>query len=85
MVSANLPAISAELRCVELYADRVMGSEPMRQEMKLLRRLADTTGSYIYSGAVSGARPPADYTGRVIAHCDGVAIPLENPQILWQR
>ncbi len=70
---------------VELYADGVMGSEPMRQEMKLLRRMADATGSYIYSGAVSGARPPADYTARVIPHCDGVAIPLEDPRILWQR
>ncbi len=70
---------------VELYADGVMGSEPMRQEMKLLRRLADATGSYIYSAAVCGARPPADYTARVIPHCDGVAIPLEEPRILWQR
>jgi glycogen phosphorylase len=28
---------------------------------------------------------PADYTPRVIPHCDGVAIPLEEARILWQR
>ena len=27
----------------------------------------------------------ADYTARVIPHCDGVAVPLEDARILWQR
>mgnify|MGYP000346738372 CR=1 FL=1 len=35
--------------------------------------------------AVSAARPPGDYTARVIPHCTGVAIPLEDTRILWQR
>jgi hypothetical protein len=30
-------------------------------------------------------RPAADYTARVIPRCNGVAIPLEDAQILWQR
>jgi starch phosphorylase len=34
---------------------------------------------------VSAARPSADYTARVIPHYDGVAIPLEDARILWQR
>lgn len=42
-------------------------------------------GDYAYSAAVSAVRPPADYTARVIPHCDGVAIPLEDARILWQR
>jgi starch phosphorylase len=70
---------------VELYADGVMGSAPMRQEMKRVRPLAGASGGYVYSAAVPAARPPADYTARVIPHCDGVAIPLEDPRILWQR
>jgi glycogen phosphorylase len=36
---------------------------------------------YVYSRSVSAVRRPA----RVIPHCDGVAVPLENPLILWQR
>ena len=70
---------------VELYADGVNGGAPMRQEMQRVRQLAGGSGGYVYSAAVSAAHPPADYTARVIPHCDGVAIPLENARILWQR
>ena len=70
---------------VELCADGVMGGAPVRQEMKLAGQLTGASGGYVYSTAVSAARPPADYTARVIPHCDGVAIPLEEARILWQR
>jgi glycogen phosphorylase len=70
---------------VELYANGVNGGSPVRQEMKRVRQLAVASGGYVYSAAVSAARPPADYTARVIPHCDGVAVPLEDARILWQR
>ena len=70
---------------VELYADGVNGGEPVRQEMKRVRQLAGASGGYVYSAAVSAARPPADYTARVIPHRAGVAVPLEAARILWQR
>jgi starch phosphorylase len=70
---------------VELYADGVMGNAPDRQEMKRVQEPAATPGGHVYSAAVSAARPPADYTARVIPHCDGVAIPLEDARIVWQR
>ena len=60
---------------VELYADAVNGGSPVRQEMKNVRPLVGATGGYDYSAAVSAARPPGDYTARVIPHCDGVAVP----------
>jgi starch phosphorylase len=70
---------------VELYADGVMGGLPVRQQMTLLRPPTGTTGNCIFSAAVSSDRPSTDYTARVIAHCDGVAIPQEDALILWQR
>jgi starch phosphorylase len=70
---------------VELYADGMNGGTPVRQEMKLARQPSGVSGAYVYSAAVSAARPPADYTVRVIPHCDSVAVPLEAAQILWQR
>jgi starch phosphorylase len=70
---------------VELYADGMNGGAPVRQEMKRIRKVDGTPDGYVYSAAVSAARPPADYTARVIPHCDGVAVPLEAAQILWQR
>jgi starch phosphorylase len=70
---------------VELYADGVSGGVPVRQEMKIVRRMNGASGGYVYSAAVSAVRPPADYTVRLIPYCDGVAIPLEDARILWQR
>ena len=69
---------------VELYADGVNGGEPVRQEMKRVRQLVGANGS-IYSTQVPTTRPATDYTARVIPHCVGVAIPLEDARILWQR
>ena len=70
---------------VELYADGVKGGSPVRQEMKLVRKQAGASDVTVYSAAVSADRSPADYTARVIPRCDGVAVPLENARILWQR
>ena len=70
---------------VELYADGVNGGSPVRQKMKPVRQLVGASGGYVYSAAVSAARPPADYTARVIPYSGGVAVPLEAARILWQR
>ncbi len=70
---------------VELYADAVNDGEPVRQEMKRLRRLAGASGGCVYSAAVAAARPPSDYTVRAISLFPGVAVPLEDAHILWQR
>jgi len=68
---------------VELYADGVAGSAPVRQEMECIRRLAGAS-HYVYSAAVSASRPQHDYTARMIPHHDGIAVPLEEARILWQ-
>jgi starch phosphorylase len=69
---------------VELYADGVNGGAPVRQEMRV-HELAGEPGGHVYRVAVSATRSPADYTARVIPHCDCVAIPLEDARIIWQR
>jgi starch phosphorylase len=63
----------------------VTGNVPVRQEMQRVHQQAGASGGYVYRAAVSAARPRADYTARVIPHFDGVAIPLEDARILWQR
>jgi starch phosphorylase len=70
---------------VELYADGINGGDPIRLEMTRVRQLAGASVGYLYSAAVSAARPSTDYTARLIPHRDGVAVPLEVPFILWQR
>jgi starch phosphorylase len=70
---------------VQLYADGIDGGVAVHHEMGSVRPLAGATGSYAYSGAVSAARPAEEYTARMVPRFDGVAVPLEAKQILWQR
>jgi len=70
---------------VELFADGADGSPPELLEMKRVRQLVGATNGYAYRTEVPTARPASDYTARVIAHRDGVTVPLEEANILWQR
>ncbi len=69
---------------VELYADGDNGGNPERQDMKRAQSMTDTA-NYIYSAQVPAKRPPIYYTARIIPNKDGVAVPLEAAQILWQH
>ncbi|GJL67978.1 MAG: alpha-glucan phosphorylase [Nitrospirales bacterium] len=84
-VQVYLDDLDPEAVRVELYADGVGGNTPHRQEMSNIRQLAGSVGGHVYHAAVSAARPTTDYTARVIPHWDGMAIPLEEAHILWQR
>jgi len=84
-VPLNFDELDPKTVRVELYADGVMGGAPVCQEMKSLNRPAGAAGDSIYSATVSAARPATDYTARVIPHRNGVAVPLEDARILWQR
>jgi starch phosphorylase len=70
---------------VELYADGIQGSDPIRQEMTRLRPSTGESSGGIYRASVSAARLATDYTARIIPHYDGVMVPLEIGSILWQR
>ena len=70
---------------VELFTDGADDDHATSHEMKLLSQPADTVTGYVYGANVPATRPAADYTARLIPHCEGVAIPLEVANILWQR
>ncbi len=70
---------------LELYANSVNDGDLVQQEMKRVRQLTGAFSGYVYSATVSATHPATDYTARVMPHHDGVAVPLEAAQILWQR
>ena len=70
---------------VELYANGINGTPASRRHMTRAGQLPGTAGGFTYTAEVSAARPSGDYTARVIPYFPNVAIPLESPQILWQR
>lgn len=84
-VQVYLDGLDPETVRVELYADGMNGAAPERVEMQRGRQLVGATNGYAYRAGVSVARPMSDYTARLIPHRDGVAVPLEEDHILWQR
>ncbi len=77
--------LSPEAVRVELYADGIHGDGSVRQDMKRISQLEGAAGGYLYRAQVPATRPTSDYTARLTPRYEGVAIPLEDAQILWQR
>ncbi|MCE0498177.1 MAG: alpha-glucan family phosphorylase [Methylacidiphilales bacterium] len=70
---------------IELYANRVNGGDPVREEMKCADPLAGPSGGRVYRATVPTTRPASDYTARAIPQRSGATVPLESDRILWQR
>jgi starch phosphorylase len=84
-VQVYLDGLNPDAVRVELYAEGVNDGEPVRREMTRGEKLVGAANGYAYSAKVSADRPFADYTARVIPYFSGVAVPLEEARILWQR
>ena len=84
-VEVLLNGLDPEAVRVELYADGVDGGAAVRREMKRVPRADDTSGATLYAASVPAIRPSEHYTARLMPSCDGVAVPLEDAHILWQR
>jgi starch phosphorylase len=84
-VQVHLDELDPEDVRVELYADAVRDGVPVRQEMKRVRQPIGATNGYAYRAQVPAARPATEYTARLMPHHDGLAVPLEDAHILWQR
>jgi starch phosphorylase len=84
-VQMYLDEVDPDVVRVELYADGIDGAAPERMEMQRVRQLVGAANGYAYRAEVPATRPAADYTARLIPHHEGVAVPLEDAHILWQR
>jgi starch phosphorylase len=85
-VSVGLGALPPTAVRVELYADPVAGEAPFHEEMAPLEELQDRDAdAKVYAVSVPARRPAADYTARIVPRFPGVLVPLEAPEILWQR
>jgi len=69
---------------VELYADADSDSEPIRQVMVRSESLVGQN-VWRYSASVPATRPAKDFTPRIVPYHPDAFVPLEAPEILWQR
>ncbi|MBV9505047.1 MAG: alpha-glucan family phosphorylase [Acidobacteriia bacterium] len=84
-VHVYLDELPPEAVAVELYADPVGSGEPFRAQMSRAHALAGSVGGYVYEGKAPAGRPADSYTARLVPFHDGVAVPLEAAEILWQK
>ncbi len=70
---------------VELFANAIDGGTRVREEMMYAPQITGPTGGAVFTAQASATRSVTDYTARVIPRYEGVAIPLEDPRILWQH
>jgi glycogen phosphorylase len=70
---------------VELYAEESDGEHSARLEMYRERQLVGAENGYIFKVQVPATRPSGDFTARIVPYRQGVAIPLEDTHIVWQR
>ena len=80
-----LNGIDPESVHVELYAEASNSGNPVRLEMYRIRQLAGAEHGYVYDVQTPATRPSGDFTARIVPHHPGVAIPLEDAHIFWQR
>jgi glycogen phosphorylase len=83
-LNAYLDDIDPESVRVELYAEGRDGSAPLRSAMRREGPLVGARG-FLYVGTVPEARPPSDFTPRIVPFHPDIAIPLELPAITWAR
>ena len=86
-VEVHLGGLDPDAVGVELYAEGLPGAAAVRQVMTRGCGAVDGAGGgwCAYNTTVMANRPSSDYTARVIPRLVGVAIPLEEACILWQR
>jgi starch phosphorylase len=84
-VQLYLDDIDPQAVRVELYANGAGGGPPVRVAMQRVRKLVGAANGYAYRAEVPADRPATDYTARLFPCRDGMAVPLEDAHILWQR
>ena len=83
-VPVHLGGLEPETVRVELYANPGDDGRPERHAMERTRAL-DEAGGFEYRVTIPATRAVGDYTPRLLPNHSNASIPLEAPEILWQR
>ncbi len=79
-VHIDLGQLDPDAVKVELFSN---GVDPQRKEM--VRQSLKENNHYIYRVSLPAIHAITNYTPRIIPFNLNVSVPLESPQILWQR
>ncbi len=83
-VEVDLGEVDPGAVLVELFANGRSGEPPDRWKMDPVGPVAGSSAS-LFRAEVPAGRPQGEFTPRIIAQHEGLSVPLEAPNILWQR
>ena len=81
-VEVHLGGLDPDAIRVELFADPLSGTEPVRQPMTRDEG-RDVGAVHEYAAHVPASRPAGHYTPRLVPYHPEAAVPLEAAEILW--
>jgi starch phosphorylase len=84
-LEVHLAELDPDAVQVELYGEADHDGLPIRHPMQRGELLVGPENLWRYSARIPADRPASDFTPRVIPYRQGALVPLEAPQILWQR
>lgn len=84
-IAVDLGRLEPERVRVELYADAEGAGEPIVQPMAATGLASGSPNARLYRATIDTARPPADFTARVVPWHRDACLPIELPLIAWQR
>jgi starch phosphorylase len=84
-VEVALGALGKDQVSVEICADSRGDRPALCQAMTRAEGQPDGSGMNRYAARVPAVRAAADYTPRIVPSHPGASVPLEAPNILWQR
>ena len=84
-VQIYLDSIDKDSVKIELYAIGLEGQENEVYEMLPVSELVGAVGGYNYQVEITTQRNASDYTARIVPAISNMSVPLECPNILWQK
>jgi starch phosphorylase len=84
-VAVYLGEVDPDAVRVEVYAEPLESSGPVRLVLARNERIPDSVDGWMYRGRLETDRSADDFTARVVPHHPEACVPAESPFILWQR
>ena len=84
-VAAHLGDLEPGMVRAELYAEPLNAGKAERHLLACVRKLDGPGNNYELEASVPASRAAGDYTVRLVPFHPAAVIPLEAPEVLWQR
>ena len=84
-VQVYLNGLHPDFVKIEIYSEGAEDHVPIVKTMDLIQQFSGEANFYIYSASLPVSATEKAYTPRIVPYFNGLAVPLEDNHILWQK